>query len=264
MHKGFVTYLGSDDFLPGVLVLNESLTTYNTRYGLLILVSEMISSEIIELLDTNGVDFSIVEPIKNPNELFDDKRNYKYTYTKLRIFELFGYSKLVYIDADMMVCANIESLFDHPHFSAVIAGSLLPQNLHWKDLNSGLMVLEPKEQLFNKIMSCIDELPSSDGSDQGFLHSFYKDWPEHQELRLHHKYNVPAGYLDEYCADHGFKFSYSRKIMKTNIAVIHFLGPLKPWNINAKSFKRKTDDKVEQSIILWWDLYEQAINEIKN
>jgi alpha-N-acetylglucosamine transferase len=263
MKEIFVTYLGTDDFLPGVLVLSQSVKQHNHKYKLLILISESVSISIVELLSKNGFNIKIIKSIQNPNELYGDERNYKHTYTKLRIFELYNYSKLVYLDADMIICENIEQLFDKPHLSAVSAGSLLPQNRLWRDLNSGLMVLVPTRQLCNQVVKAIDSLPSKDGGDQGFLHSFFYEWPVNKNLHLEHKYNVPAGYLNEYCSTHSFEFSYGRKTLKTNIAAIHFFGALKPWNISMKYLKRKTDDKIEQALFLWWDTYKNAINNLR-
>jgi glycogenin glucosyltransferase len=263
VNKAFVTYLGTDSFLPGVLVLYASIGRFNEKYQVLILVSEAVSSGVIAILCQNSLNFIIVPVIQNPNQIEDDQRNYKYTYTKLRIFELFKYEKIVYLDADMLVCENIETLFDQPHFSAVSAGSLLRRNSTWKDLNSGLLVLEPKKQLFEKIINVVNDLSSSDSGDQGFLHSFFNSWPDHQSLHLDHKYNIPVGFLDEYCTESSFIFSYSRRKLKTNIAVIHFWGPLKPWNIDVHSLKRKTDDKTEQAIILWWDMYQRVIDQLR-
>jgi len=42
-------------------------------------------------------------------------------YTKLRVFELEEFDKVVYIDADMLVCADVEELFNQPHMSAVVS-----------------------------------------------------------------------------------------------------------------------------------------------
>ncbi|MBB6113097.1 Glycosyl transferase family 8 [Mucilaginibacter lappiensis] len=262
MKNQFVTYLGTDHFLPGVLVLNHSLRCCG-GYRLLVLTTEHISDAVLQLFTRNAIEYRPIRSIVNPNDLREDPRNYKYTYTKLRVFELRGFEKVVYLDADMMVCTDPGELFDYPHFSAVVAGSLLPRNQSWKDLNSGLMVLEPSPALFDDMAALFEETPSGDGGDQGFLQNYFKAWPQHQELHLPHKYNVPAGFLNEYCQDHGFDFSYRRKKLRTNVSVLHFFGPLKPWDIKRNWFVRSTEDKLEQALLLWWDTYLLVLKSLK-
>ena len=258
----FVTYLGTDSFLPGILALNSSLVKYNKTYELIVLVSDSVSVTITNMLDFKKITYKIVKQITNPQKTNDDQRNFKYTYTKLRIFELFEYDKVVYLDADMLVCNNIEELFNRPHLSAVIAGGLHSLNSAWCELNSGLLVIKPDKTSFDDLYSLIGHLPSKDGSDQGFLHSAYKFWPANKSLHLDHKFNVPAGYIDEYCNLHRYKFSYRRRSLNTNIAVIHYWGRYKPWDIDIKQFNRATAAKLEQSIFLWWDIFSEAAKDI--
>ncbi|MDB5133455.1 MAG: nucleotide-diphospho-sugar transferase [Mucilaginibacter sp.] len=112
MKYSFATYLGTDSFLPGILVLNESISKYNKLYGLVVLVSESVSKDALDLLAHVQIKTKVVAEIKNPHDLGNDDRGFKYMYTKLRLFEMFEFDKVVYIDADMLVCGNIEQLFD--------------------------------------------------------------------------------------------------------------------------------------------------------
>jgi lipopolysaccharide biosynthesis glycosyltransferase len=258
----FVTYLGTDNFLPGVLALNASLKKYNKAYDLVVLVSDLVSDGIFNFLDFKQIKFQKVEQIKNPQKLKNDERSFKYMFTKLRIFEMFEFDKVVYLDADMLICNNIEVLFNVPHMSAVVAGGLYPGNETWKDFNAGFLVVEPNRDLFANLCSSISHLPSDDGGDQGFLHSFYKDWPATSELYLNHKFNVPSGYIDEYCKLSDYKFLYKRRTLDTNISIIHYWGRYKPWEIKTKLLKRKSDFKWEQSLILWWDVFSDAVKDL--
>lgn len=117
------------------------------------------------------------------------------------------------------------------------------------------MVIEPRKALFDELFPLIYRLPSTDGSDQGFLQTFYKDWPSDQKLHLDHKFNTPFCYIDEYCRSYDFKFGYKRRSLDTNISVIHYWGKLKPWGINIKSLNRKSIEKWEQALLLWWDTF---------
>jgi alpha-N-acetylglucosamine transferase len=262
MEYSFVSYLGTDNFLPGILALNASLKKYNKKYDLVVLVSDLVSDSTINLLDFKKIKYKPVKQIENPQKLDSDERNFKYMFTKLRIFEMFEFDKVVYLDADMLICNNIEVLFKVPHMSAVIAGGLYPGNESWKDFNAGFLVVEPNKALFDSLCSSINYLPSDDGGDQGFLHSFYNDWPSIKNLHLDHKFNVPSGYIDEYCRPQNYKFSYKRKLLDTNICIIHYWGRYKPWEIDIKLLKRKSDLKWEQSLILWWDIFFESAKDV--
>lgn len=258
MKNAFVTYLGTDSFLPGVLTLNYSVQKHNPLNDFIVIVSNTVSSVVLKLLADKRIQTKVVDEIKNPNNLGSDERGFRFMYTKLRLFEMTEFDKVVYIDGDMLVCTNIEELFHCPHMSAVVAGSLVPQNSLWKNLNAGLLVIEPNKLLFNNLIAAIGMLPSNDGSDQGFLHSFYYDWPENSILHLNHKFNTPYCYLDDYCQLHNYNFEYKRKLLDTDIAIIHYWGKYKPWDMNPKSLNRKSYEKWEQSLLLWWDTFLKA------
>ncbi len=264
MKKTFVTYLGSQQFLPGIVALNESLQKYNPNIPLIIMVQHDLPNEAIVFLNDNHFDIKIVDEIKRPNFSEADERDLHCVYDKLWIFGLTEYDKLVYIDADMLVCENMESLFEKPHFSAVTAGALMPQNKEWVKLNSGLMVVEPNSALFNHMVSMVAELPVTCKSDQDFLHSYFPGWPAHEELHLHHRYNVPAPCIETYCALHDFSFSYVDKSLHTkNISVIHYWGPYKPWDYDEETLAVMGESAYKTSIQLWWDYFEDATEKLR-
>lgn len=253
--RSFITFLGSDDFLPGLLVLHQSLVQYNKRYTLSVLITGNISPGVISLLEQRSLGVIHIDEIANPGKAFNYSGRFDVTYTKLSIFGLARFKKLVYLDCDMIVCGNIEVLFDKPHFSAVAAGSLIFRE--WRGLNSGLLVIRPDAPLFKKMCSMISALASGDYSDQGFLHTFYPAWPSRRHLHLAQRYNVPALLLEGYCAHRLYDFTYCKANLVTkNISVIHYWGAVKPWQIDRKLLPGNTADKYEQAIHLWWDTFE--------
>lgn len=62
---------------------------------------------------------------------------------------------VVYLDADTIVVKSIEDLFKCGKFCANLK--------HSERLNSGVMVLEPSEAIFNDMMSKVTTLPSYTG-----------------------------------------------------------------------------------------------------
>jgi lipopolysaccharide biosynthesis glycosyltransferase len=256
MEYSFVTFLGTDSFLPGVLALNNSLKNYNKSYGLLVLTTDLVSPASIAALESKNIRYKHVARIKNPNARGDDQRNFGHMYTKLRIFELEEFDKVVYIDADMLVCCNVEELFDCPHMSAVVAGALKPECSHWNELNAGFLVVVPDKALAERMYALVDSTPSDDGSDQGFLHSFYSNWANDKHLHLDHKYNVPVYDIDVYARLNYFKFSYRNGALDTNISIIHYWGYDKPWYHDGRLLNIRSQRSEDRAYMLWWDVYQ--------
>lgn len=263
MKRKFVTYLGTDRFLSGVIALNASLKEHNKNVGLLVLVGESVSSPIIEFLREEEFLFKRVKDIQNPFVSEDDSRGRRHMYTKIRVFELIEYDKVVFLDADMIVCDNIEILFEKEHMSAVVAGNLAPQNSSWVDFNSGLMVISPDIKVYREMMKAINVLESYDGTDQGFLNAFYSSWKGNSNLQLDHKYNVPTAYLDDYCKLYDFDFDYSNdRLFVKNVAILHYFGSVKPWDMDLSGDNRSVEQlatKSEQTVALWWNYFFKAL-----
>ena len=101
--------------------------------------------------------------------------------TKLHVFRLTQFSKIIFLDADILPIRPLSHLFTLPHdFSAV-------PDVGWPDIfNSGLMVLAPGEDKFNELMSLSKTKGSWDGGDQGLLN----EWMGSNWNRLSFTYNT--------------------------------------------------------------------------
>lgn len=233
--KTFVTVLSNDQYLDGVVVLNRSLKAVGSKYPLCCLLSMAVSKESEYRLTKDNI--SIVRlnsPTLNAKVNGDNQEfsHWNYTFDKLQIWGLTQYEKIVYLDSDMLVVENIDSLFDRPAFSAVCAGKSFPGHKNWKDLNSGLMVILPsnavKDALLSLVPSVIEEYKSKGlfVGDQDVLHKYLPEWPSMTSLHLDEGYNIFADCLTYYVN----KLGYSVKRHKDKcIYIIHFIGKNKPW-----------------------------------
>lgn len=173
-------------------------------------------------------------------------------WSKLRLFELDRYDKILYIDADCLVIQDVSHLLrvDEPANLCTEDGlgngekttgllAAAPDIFPPDKFNAGVMVLRPSKAVFNDMMS---RLPVSslhgsavatvcnssyDGGDTGFLNSFYPGWysemPSHARLPfgynaqrfMHHcTYKKRKNYWDDAIAD---------------LCIIHFSSSPKPW-----------------------------------
>lgn len=230
--RAYLTVLTTDDYAVGAVALWESLRKTRPQHGFVIVLTAQVSDSCDHALQDAGlVTLRIDQHLEHPRPTDGAFRHWNNTFSKLLIFGLVQYEKLVYLDSDMMVLRNLDHLFEKPHMSAVVAGKLMPGHEFWVQFCSGLMVIEPQPGLVAKILT---HLPATDAKpavfgDQDLLNQHFPDWPSHEELHLEQSYGVFQSSLNRYVKQYGYNLNLARPDEKT-IAVVHFLGSRKPWS----------------------------------
>ena len=237
--RAYITLLSTESYLPGVLALHESLKRTGTPYPFVTAVSAHISPEIDTVLERAGIIVRrIPETTAIPKDMVANNGHWGHTFDKVHLFGLPGFSKLVYVDSDMIVLENMDELFDKPHMSAVAAGRLVDTDS--TRLNGGLMVIEPVDKLadgiFATLPKALAEVAAMGGKaigDQDLINAYYPDWRITPELQLGQGYNMFQCYLDQHIEKHGFRLPqhFSQVPGKNGqpIKIVHFIGPRKPW-----------------------------------
>ncbi|CAN4090166.1 unnamed protein product [Withania somnifera] len=228
--EAYVTLLYGDEFLLGVRVLGKSIRDTGSTKDMVVLVSDGVSQYANQLLRADGWIVEKISLLANPNQV--KPKRFWGIYTKLKVFNMTSYKKVVYLDADTIVVKSIEDLFKCGKFCANLK--------HSERLNSGVMVVEPSKKVFNDMMSKVTTLPSYTGGDQGFLNSYYVGFANAHVYEP----NLPPEVLNSrkvpemerlstlYNADVGlYMLSNKWMVDEKELRVIHYtLGPLKPWD----------------------------------
>ncbi|KAI3735523.1 hypothetical protein L6452_15024 [Arctium lappa] len=228
--EAYVTLLYGDEFVLGVRVLGKSIRDTRTARDMVVLVSDGVSDYAKKLLKADGWIVTPISLLENPNQVRPTR--FWGVYTKLKIFNMTDYKKVVYLDADTIVVKNIDDLFKCGKFCANLK--------HSERLNSGVMVVEPSEELFKDMVSKVTTLYSYTGGDQGFLNTYYAGFasarvfdPEISPEMLNSK---PVPEMERlstlYNADVGlYMLANKWMVDEKELRVIHYtLGPLKPWD----------------------------------
>jgi alpha-N-acetylglucosamine transferase len=257
-NSSYVTVLATDSYLEGVLVLYYSLRQQKTPYPFLVLTTPNLQDRTFQTLNRHGIRYCSIEPITLTHNLPDRQKHWQWTYSKLQIFKQIQFAKLVYLDADMLVCQNIDELFSQPHMAAVNAGGMLPENPGWQHLNSGLMVIEPSLSLYDDMMAKLESLYSAYGGDQDFLQAYYPNWPNRSELHLDHSYNIFHSHLDRYQQLFGYQLHGCNQPVK----VIHFIGAAKPWLIQSDILRSMTSFR-QRASFRSQDLVRKSLRSLK-
>ncbi|KAJ6434407.1 hypothetical protein OIU84_018005 [Salix udensis] len=199
-------------------------------------LTDKIFPQSLAGLRSAGWKTKLIQPIRSP---FARKNSYnEWNYSKLRLWQLTDYDKVIFIDADLIVLRNIDKFFAYPQLSAAPNDGVL--------FNSGIMVIEPSTCLFEEMMSKRDKVFSYNGGDQGFLNEVFTWWH-----RLPTRLNYLKIFKEQGNPDH--------EIQKGPFT-IHFLG-LKPWacyrdyDCNWDMVDRRVfaSDSAHRS---WWRVYD--------
>ncbi len=225
----YATILSSERYLAGVLVLDHSLKRVKSKAALLVLAAAALPEHVFRTLadlhiETRKLDLVCEPPHPRPAGRYGSNCN------KLQAFGLTHYRKVVYLDADMLVCHNIDDLFARDHGSAVNAGGLLSQVHHWIDYDSGLLVLEPADAAREAFSGKTPPLSAGDAPEGAFLPWYFPEWYERKNLHLDLGYNLCVGHLDRYCQLYDYRFTEDNAGRDgATIKAVHFKGNVKPW-----------------------------------
>ncbi|KAF9648492.1 nucleotide-diphospho-sugar transferase, partial [Thelephora ganbajun] len=221
----FVTLITSDSYLPGALTLAAALRDIHPTPA----AEPEVDFQTICLVTPETVDVSSIKLLRGAFDLvigveIIDDENMKglellgrpdlgAALTKLHTFRLTQFTKVIYLDSDVLPIRPISHLFTLDHeFSAV-------PDVGWPDIfNSGVMVFSPGEDKFKEIMDLLKEKGSWDGADQGLLN----EWRGTNWNRLSFTYNTTP------TAAYTYAPAYER--FGPGISAIHFIGTSKPWH----------------------------------
>ena len=224
VQRVYVTVLATDDYLGGVLVIHRTLKDTRSKYPLHVCVTPNLSGHTRDTLVAYGI--PMIEVTRRDSPKMPPFNKWRATYTKLEIFKLTQYSKLVYIDADMIVLKNIDHLFEKPHMSGVAAGCWGKKDFNF---NSGLLVIEPNVKEYDALVDISIEHGDTCQGDQNVLQKYFTEWPRQTQLHLGMEYNIFASQIGYTKGKYHIEGREEGKGPSTKpLFIIHFVTP-KPW-----------------------------------
>jgi glycogenin len=188
-----------------------------------------------------------IERIANPkpaNLYLMGRPDLLYTFTKIALWRQTQFSKIIYMDADMIALQNLDHLFqiEEPFAAAPDIG--------WPDaFNSGFMVLTPSMGEYWALQTLAHAGDSFDGADQGLLNQYYasKNWH-----RLSFTYNCTPN--AEYQWEPAYRYN------KSNIKAVHFIGKNKPWTDGRQ--KHSGANTYSELLGKWWSVYDRHYKQV--
>lgn len=244
----YVTVLHtSEAYVCGAIALAQSILkthkyTLRPNTDLLLLADKSIGPKSIRGLKAAGWKIKRIQRILSP---FAKKNSYnRWNYSKLRIWQLTHYDKVIFIDSDLLVLNDIHDLSVYPQLSAA------PNDFSF--FNSGLMIIEPSLCMFEHLMKKSFKVESYNGGDQGFVNEVFTWW---------HRLPWRLNYLKIY------QQKGKEVAIGEDVYAIHYLG-LKPWmcykdydcNWDTKDHQKFASDSAHRR---WWEAYEGMPKELQ-
>ncbi|XP_036788552.2 glycogenin-2 isoform X4 [Manis pentadactyla] len=255
--QAFVTLATNDVYCQGALVLGQSLRNHTATRKLVVLITPQVSSLLRVILSKvfdEVIEVNLIESADYIHLAFLRRPELGVTLTKLHCWTLTHYSKCVFLDADTLVLANIDELFDRGEFSAA-------PDPGWPDcFNSGVFVFQPSLETHGLLLRHATDHGSFDGADQGLLNSFFSSWST-SDIHKH----LP--FIYNLSSNTAYTYSPAFKQFGSSAKVVHFLGSMKPWKYK---YNPQTGSVLEEGyglvhehqlpfLSLWWEIYHHGI-----
>ena len=264
----WVTMLTDHGYLPGVQTLAASLRRVNSAFPLLVMVTPDVDADVRQVLRDDGIQVVQVAPLRPAGHGAYANARFAQVWTKLAVWSLTDFERVVFLDADMLVVRNMDELFDmeidtvHDPGPSVAAAHAcrcnplripsyprdwIPANCHYTSgvaaadyFNAGLLVLRPDADVFADMIARLAGLTDLTGflfAEQDFLNDYFRDrW-------------VPLPYV--YNALKTLSVQHPDLWHLPDVRNIHFIID-KPWARRPGS-----DDPYLDLTRLWWEVVDE-------
>ncbi|XP_028774242.1 galactinol synthase 1-like [Neltuma alba] len=271
LKKAYVTFLaGNGDYMKGVVGLAKGLRKVKSAYPLVVATLPDVPEEHLQILRSQGCIVHDIEPIyPPPNQTQFAMAYYVINYSKLRIWNLEGYRKMIYLDADIQVYDNIDHLFDTEdgylyavmdcfceitwsHSAQYKVGycQQCPGKVAWPAhmgsppplyFNAGMFVFEPNPITYHSLLHTLQLTPPTPFAEQDFLNMFFQE--RYKPLPL--EYNLVLPML----------WRHPENVDLTKVKVAHYCATgSKPWRYTGKEANMDRED-IKMLVAKWWNIY---------
>lgn len=225
----YVSYLSNDLDLKGVLLNNFKLRKYSSLIPYTCIVCEGVSEETVYKLESEGVNVVRFTLRDSLSELSPHSTEYligRHFFGKFLVFKLTDYQKCVYLDADILICQNLDQLFSLDVDCAMVNDVIMtPPHVCYVTncYNSGVIVYRPNPAVFEAAIGTVKDLEQKGKpvelviTDQEIFD--YLNLTGQLKIdTLPVEFNV-YHYVTEYLERKGRR-----------PAIIHYIGRPKPWD----------------------------------
>eukprot|EP01039_Chlorochromonas_danica_P006912 gene6912-7639_t len=236
----FASLITTDSYFPGIQVVVKSIRQFHPTVPIEILIEDSVSVATQKRIKALGVLAILVPAIDAPFSWDNSESSVtpcwaKSQYTKLHIWQLTKYRRVVYIDADCLVCQPLDELLALQTDFAACPDIFPPDRF-----NAGVLVIQPSEETFQRLLRLSSSTHSYDGGDTGFLNAVFNDW-----FVSDRSHRLPVAYNAQRTM-----YWFTRKRPGywqaiEPIRILHYSSSPKPWEGRPSSVMDTLDQQ-------WW------------
>lgn len=238
---------------------------YHNEHVKLYILNHDIPQEWFKFLnqEAQALDIKIIDCKYNDSQLKGQTVSQKHvdvtSSARILIPQLVPESRVIYLDADLIVCKPLLKLFTmdmKDYFVGAVTDFGDPH-----DFNAGVMVLDLDQlreidNLTNKMLE-FGARPNLPNGDQSVLNHFFGN----ERYELPAKYNLQmnqeqklANWVQYNIPEAKERYDYVHRIMQdlSKEVIVHYLGSAKPWKISSICRQRE----------LWWQYHDLDWDEI--
>lgn len=152
----WLTLLATDNFLPGVIILNNSLKKVNSKYPLIIITTNNLAKDTFNKLEEENIQYRVFPYVSffctgDRNAKFwgnnFNKENvwWDCTLAKNYMFLFLEYDKVCFLDADITILNNCDDYFAYPVPAAFT-------DEHTDGMRGGVILVNPSIKDYLKCM----------------------------------------------------------------------------------------------------------------
>lgn len=139
------------------------------------MVSKDVEKEEIDLLvELFGLKVYYFDYIYNPSK---SKSRLNNNYSKIRLWQLTNYKKMIYYDSDFLILQSHDQLCTLPsRFAAVENYNSFKGKYTKGTFNGGMFTFIPSDETFQSLYSHSQQVSTTTGGDQQMFNSFFPKW----------------------------------------------------------------------------------------
>lgn len=194
--EAFATLLTTDniDYLRGALVLGSSIRSFDSSRDMVCLVTPAVPTEWRSSLAVAGWTVLQVPVLEEfwwghsdecSNFVADQGERWGHMATKIRLWQLTQYARVLYLDADTVLTSNVDDIF------STVTSFAAEAPKHHTGFNAGVLMLSPSDKVFSELLSLGRQKHASqfgnliDCTEQGLLNSYFIGDAGRKVTKLH-------------------------------------------------------------------------------
>lgn len=196
-----------------------------------------------------------IEPVPVPAEAQFENPRWSIAWNKLRAYQFTEFSKLVFLDSDMIVMRDITEMLTFPDFSSA-PGHTEPCETH-HGINGGVLIFSPNNKTYSELMAFAENPPSSKWrqAEQELLGHFYLTFYKQKFHLISGLYNISLRSCQ----------CLPPIVLADHVKVIHFYSGNKPWDYTQEQWANPSSLNIDHPCIadlalVWYATLSRAMS----